>query len=419
MKTVNRTHILLAATLVWLAASTTLAAGPPRYGYTRVAANPQAASRVNSRMTSQATPPPANEPEQISAPPMEESPYTDGGGDPSMWEGMGDEGMYDDGSCSTGCRRGLWYFNIDYLLVKPRFSQGVAENRRTLQTSVNGTTTTSNLIDESINYCFRYDSSFRLGGGYRLLDCGGDVNFTYWRLTGNDHITDGPASTESDQLIIGGQLNNNPGDGQFFSARTGVTANIFDLDFSKCMSLGGPQAPCDCNFCPRWDLRWSAGVRGAKVTRFNDNVVSDSNGDQVSFGNIDSTFSGAGPKIGMQGRRYFGQCGTFSIYAKGSQALLIGNYKMSRVRSVTGGSETPTDVTTQIDQFCRMVPVTDIEIGGSWQVAPYAFVSIGWFWQCWWDLGQAENISGTNFGPLDSSNILGFDGLFVRGELLF
>ena len=51
---------------------------------------------------------------------------------------------------------------------------------------------------------------------------------------------------------------------------------------------------------------------------------------------------------------------------------------------------------------------------GSWQVAPYAFISAGWFFQCWWDLGQAENITaGTSFGPLDSANILGFDGLFA------
>jgi hypothetical protein len=66
-----------------------------------------------------------------------------------------------------------------------------------------------------------------------------------------------------------------------------------------------------------------------------------------------------------------------------------------------------------------MIPVTDIEVGGTWQLAPFTYISAGYFFQCWWDLGQGEQISGTNFGPLDTANILGFDGLFIRGEMLF
>jgi hypothetical protein len=66
-----------------------------------------------------------------------------------------------------------------------------------------------------------------------------------------------------------------------------------------------------------------------------------------------------------------------------------------------------------------MVPVTDIEFGASWQCSCYAIFSIGWYFQAWWDLGQAENVENTNFGPLDSANILSFDGLFLRGELMF
>ena len=100
--------------------------------------------------------------------------------------------------------------------------------------------------------------------------------------------------------------------------------------------------------------------------------------------------------------------------------MLIGDYNMSRIKNSFEDSPSTNEVTAQYDSFCRMVPVTDIEVGGTWQVAPFAAISAGWLFQCWWDLGQAENISaGTNFGPLDSSNILGFDGLFVRGELLF
>jgi hypothetical protein len=72
-----------------------------------------------------------------------------------------------------------------------------------------------------------------------------------------------------------------------------------------------------------------------------------------------------------------------------------------------------------VEPDTERLELTDIEIGGSWQVAPYAFISAGWFFQCWWDLGQSEGVIGTNYGPLDTSNILGFDGLFVRAEMLF
>jgi hypothetical protein len=121
----------------------------------------------------------------------------------------------------------------------------------------------------------------------------------------------------------------------------------------------------------------------------------------------------------MQGRRYFGQNGFLSLYARASQALLIGDYQMSRISTTPGDQQLPTEITEQFDRYSRMVPVTDIEVGGSWQVAPYTFVSVGYFFQCWWDLGQSETIVGSNFGPLDTSNILGFDGMFVRAELLF
>lgn len=92
---------------------------------------------------------------------------------------------------------------------------------------------------------------------------------------------------------------------------------------------------------------------------------------------------------------------------------------MSRVKTTPGTGEVPTEITSQYDQYSRMIPVTDIEVGGSWQVAPFTFVSVGYFFQCWWDLGWSETVIGTNYGPLDTSNIMGFDGLFVRGEMLF
>ena len=338
---------------------------------------------------------------------------TDGEG--AMWDdGYGDDGYCDVGGCGT-CRQGLWYYSLDYLLVRPRLSQGIAEARTTTSTSTSASTTTTT----DVNYDFDYTSAFRTAIGYRLLDCGGDIQFSYWRLTGSAQVNDGPASLSENNLEIQGQLGNDPGQGEYFAAYTGVTANIYDIDFAKCLSFGGPEGDC-CNFCPRWDLRYMAGVRIGDVSRYNNNQVLDPNGDVISFGDINARFVGAGPRLGIQGRRYFGACGKWSIFAKGSQALLIGDYNMTRKLNVAGGgAEGLAAVTSQTDSFARMIPVTDIEIGGTWQIAPYAFFSAGWFWQAWWDLGQSETMSNAGFGALDTSNILGFDGLFIRGELLF
>ncbi|MCH8924118.1 MAG: hypothetical protein IIA67_13340 [Planctomycetes bacterium] len=322
--------------------------------------------------------------------------------------------------CSRGRLRGLWYGSVDYLLFRPRMSQAVAEVRRVVQTDQTITPNVTTTTDTVIEYPFNYQSGFRVAAGYRLLDCGGDFQVAYWRMTNDAQYSDGPADVTNNNPTILGNLGNNPANGEFLNSSTGVTANIFDVDFAKTIAMGGPCGSCGGCGCPRWDLRFVAGARIADISRFNNSVVVDAQGNSQSFGNINARFVGAGPRVGIQGRRYFGGCGLWSLYTKASQALLIGDYRMGRTLNVTGqGSETPTQITNQNDLFRRMIPVTDIEVGGTWQMAPYTYVSIGYFFQGWWDLGQSETIPGTSFGPLDTANILGFDGLFIRGEMLF
>ncbi|REK13042.1 MAG: hypothetical protein DWQ37_10490 [Planctomycetota bacterium] len=325
------------------------------------------------------------------------------------------------GACgSRSCMGGLWYGSIDYLLFRPRVSQAVVEVRRQESTDSSTSPSTTYLDDHVVAWPFKYNSAFRVSAGYRLLDCGGDFQVSYWRLTNDTTFVDGPANPSTNNPLLVGQLENNPGAGESLNAWTGITANIIDADFAKCISMGGPCSPCDTCFCPRWDLRFFAGARAADISRYNDNAVIDVDGDESSVGNINARFVGAGPRVGIQGRRYFGQCGLWSVYAKGAQGLLIGDYKETRTLSVPSETgTTPNQVTNEFNTFSRMIPVSDIEIGGTWQAAPYTFISVGYFFQCWWDLGYGEQIQGTNFGALDSSNILGFDGLFVRGEMLF
>jgi hypothetical protein len=372
-----------------------------------------------------------NDPEDVAAPTAaEESDAIQSGPNTVQGEsilGEAGEGFCDD-CCSLGpMQRGMWYASVDYLLLRPRISQNVAEVRRHVVSNSDVIPNTLTYTDDSVEFNFPYQSGFRASLGYRLLDCGGDIQVTYWRMSASASFhNDGPVVTGTDDdLLLFAQLKNNPGPGGFLSGSAGVTANIFDVDFAKCISMGGPQGECDACFCPRWDLRWSAGARIADISRFDNNTATTPSTatelptDTITTGSIDARFVGAGPRIGVQGRRYFGCNGFLSLYAKASQALLIGDFRMRRETTSPGDEQIQTATFIQNDRYSRMIPVTDIEVGGSWQIAPYTFVSAGYFFQCWWDLGFGETVLGTNFGPLDTANILGFDGLFVRGEIIF
>ncbi len=341
----------------------------------------------------------------------------------------------DEDCCDEGCdvdlswlrdrihERGAVYGGAEYLWVRPRFSQAVFEVRRTLLNDDTAVPEQSTLIDQTVEFDFDYKNSFRTFVGYRFSDCGGDVQFTYWHMTGSSNAVDGPADVNGGTLILAGQLENNPGQGQFLTGASSVTANLYDIDFAKCLPLGGPVAACDScgdtRCCPRWDVRWTAGVRIADIKRDDSNFIGPDGGPGTTFADINATFVGAGPRVGIQGRRYFGDESRLSLYAKGNTALLIGDYKMRRVRITPGSDVVPTVTTVQLDNFSRMIPVSEIEVGAGFQVARHTFVSAGWFFQCWWDLGAPEQVDGTNFGPLDSANIMAFDGLFVRAEMLF
>lgn len=390
----------------------------------RTPAQPRRPVRTAQRPTPAVKPMPVPEIEEI--PPGSVAPYHD----PEMLQ---DSGEFMDGpgcdmpcdSCCDSCMagpRGGFFFGADYLFTKPRLSESVAEVRRTIDNRNDTNPEISQLTDTAVEYPYDYQGSVRAFAGYRLWDCGGQVQFTYWRLRGDASLSDGPADLESGP-IIAGQLENNPPNGGFFSASSDVRANLYDIDFSKCWEPTGDC--CDGCCCARWDFRYSAGVRIAQIDRHDSNLTTNALGGAPTFGDIDAEFRGAGPRVGLMGRRYFGPCGRLSLFAKGSFALLLGDYNVDRVRRTPGTPVStedglnPTIITAQHDSLTRIIPVPEIEVGGTFQVTERFFVSAGWFIQAYADLGSSAQIDGTNFGPLDDANILAFDGLFVRGEMVF
>ena len=98
--------------------------------------------------------------------------------------------------------------------------------------------------------------------------------------------------------------------------------------------------------------------------------------------------------------------------------MLLGEYDIKETRKTPPTAPTTTE--NYFDSHDRLIPVAEIELGGTWQLGPCVNLSAGYLFQAWWDLGQFEQIQGNVFlNPIDDSNILSFDGLFARLEICF
>jgi hypothetical protein len=71
-----------------------------------------------------------------------------------------------------------------------------------------------------------------------------------------------------------------------------------------------------------------------------------------------------------------------------------------------------------------VIPVTEIEAGGSLDLSNNIRLSTGYFIAAWHDLGMRDEYNFTNIPQLqllnyDDANILGFDGFFARVDVAF
>lgn len=305
---------------------------------------------------------------------------------------------------------------VEYLYARANFSEALAYVQQDV-TSVEGG-------ENWIQYDFDYDSSYSVYGGVYLCDCGGSVIFDFNRLQSDASF----AAVDTNQFENFGRYEVN-GD---IEGSADVDLKSYDLSFSKTIPLGTPLAcggcdscgpiGCDscvdgCVSCPAWDITWSGGIRYAEVewgrgaTSFDraaDDAVIDSYQTRMDF-------DGFGGRLGLAGRRYIGPRGMFSLYAKGDWSLLVGDITVNTVVSNLSGD-------AFMNTSCNhVVPVTEIELGGTIHVGCHANITAGYFWSAWHDLGMRDTYFFNQFqtSHFDDANILGWDGLFVRGEVAF
>jgi hypothetical protein len=292
------------------------------------------------------------------------------------------------------------------LNVRASFSESVAFLERDI----------NDFVDTFHQHGFNYGDSYRIFGGWRALNCCAEIQFAYARYR-SDAAAISPQA-QNDLLFIGPLEVNALLPGDTIQTQATVDARTYDLDIARTIPLGSPFDPCktDCCWCPAWDVTWFAGLRYADVGWINDlsSFDIDNNPRRAGWSKMD--FHGGGLRWGMQGRRYFGRAGHFSLFARGTINLLLGDVKYSTLQTDVA---TPGVFPVQRTSFKRIIPVTEIEAGASVHICNCATISAGYLMHAWHDLGMGDSYDyGLQLG-YDDANILGFEGGFVRAEIAY
>ncbi len=332
---------------------------------------------------------------------------------------------------SSGCN-GQFFVGGEWLYVRADFSQSIAFLENTLPASA---VSSADAIITYHQFDYDYNSSFRVYGGYRVCDCGCEVRFTYSSFD-SDAAFASPAQPAADTTFTAPFEVITAGAGDSVSGTASVSIDDYDIGFSRTIPLGSPLCCdsgcgdcCECGdgccdgcgcgcWCPAWDITWTGAIRIADVDteqNYANNIVSTTNPAVVGrTARSTMSFQGVGLRTGLLGRRYFGKAGIASLYVKGDISLLLGeaDYEASG-----------TSFATHRISCTHVIPVTEIEAGGTVFLTKNASITGGYMLAAWHDLGnRAEydfGASGVQLESWDDANILGLDGFFVRGEVAF
>ncbi len=237
----------------------------------RLASQTAAVEELPSRVSTTSQAPPAGAPAtgdmQYMSGGYPQAGYSDGkcmsgGCDDSCCDsGCYSNGCFDSGYCGNCCVGNLlgmgnsrFFVTADYLNVHASFSQATAFVREDLDSG----------SDQFIPLEFGYNSSYRVGGGWKSCCCGDQIRFMFTQMTSDASSIAYPGDIVPNEASPppGGQTNIN----------ANVDARTFDLECAKTIPLGGQCCDCGdgccdscCTGCPAWDITWSGGIRWADV----------------------------------------------------------------------------------------------------------------------------------------------------------
>jgi hypothetical protein len=371
-------------------------------------------------------------PEEVA--PVENGPRPNYGGCTDGSCGCGPGPCMDDcscGDCNSPCcisdclmcnyfSKNGWYIGGDYIYATEHYSEPVAFMLETTTNLQNGDT-----IDRQTprTYDFDYNSNYRFFGGFRWGSCGEAINFSYFHYGNSTEESATVPDPNTDNLVITTHFKTNNSDpGDNIRSTNYTKFNVYDIDYSKRIPICSCNSnPCDCCQCPPWAITWSAGVRFADLNREQRDLVRDEDGDPIVNNQILTSFTGVGPRVTAEGRRFFGDCNRWSLFGKSGMALLLGDYSSTNTKIVP--DSTPgLIINTRTDNYRRLIPMMEIDVGVSRQFGTNTLVTAGYFFQAWWDLGmyaEVDNIITTGISAEDDSNIMALDGFMLRIEHTF
>lgn len=284
------------------------------------------------------------------------------------------------------------YAGADYLLLRMHFSEAIAFVNAT--DSLSGGLPSEQVQARELN--FNYNSAFRTFLGYNLTPTSA-VQFTYFHFNTSVAVND--TVTAPNQYDIDA-YGDKAGPGQTIATNAFVRINAYDLDYVRPYMLNRGLIGVKVN----------AGMRWADVRQHYDSTVFTTAGGVQGSGNFNTHFVGYGPHIGLQAQARRSNESRFSLLARTGGSLLVGGYNVSSGAVFTGVA-----AGGQSANRTLVVPVIEAELGAAWQPTQNLTFSAGWLFQAWFDLGVSGGTDGGKFTEVDDSNIMSFDGLFVRG----
>jgi len=308
-----------------------------------------------------------------------------------------------------------WVAGADYLLLRPSFSNSTAMLSNTRAGGLVGFTPLSSTLD-AIPYDFGYSGGVRAFLGYQATP-DHVFRFTYlnyYAQTTAVGVASGNWAGGNGTIVVGPYNTGADAPGESITSTGRVGLNMYDLDWGRRIDVD-----TDGDRCPVWDVAAGAGIRflDSRVTSDVSNQVITA-GFPSLFATTNRTFSGVGPRLTGQVRRYLGANRRWSGFASIGGSLLVGSISNVDTRLTLDQDQT---FERQSVGGTIVVPNVDISLGGTWQVRPRTSVSVGWMLIYLGSLGYSEiiNTAATVPGtpvtsvPLTNSS-LSLDGVFFR-----
>jgi Legionella pneumophila major outer membrane protein precursor len=285
-----------------------------------------------------------------------------------------------------------YFATFDYLLVRPRRQAlDFAIVDPTLDNAVNGNVSSA---------IWNTNSAYRLTAGYRLRS-GMDFAATYFYLHSKDNrnIVAPPGGALYATLTA-------PFADQVDSANVGTNLDMDVID----VVLGQRMCVND-----HLNVRLAVGTRIAAINQKLSAFYSGSTAGTGTFISSPINFDGIGLVAG--GQAFWNVFRGVGVYAKANMALMTGDFRTSLIQTANGGSTTVVGVG---DKFTRVVPVSELGLGLSWQTENIRF-SFGYEIANYFNMVDSlDFVESSSFGKIGRrSSDLSYDGLVVSLGLFF